>query len=215
MNKYIYVFLFLVSIAQAQEPPNIHFTKQKLTFYYRSGEYHRDFERGITKAKNCLIKHIKNNGSKGRRAIILDIDDTALAFINYNNELTFGVSHEVFKAIARKANEPALLATLNLYNFAKSQGIAVFFVSGRTEELREATIKNLKKVGYKDWDGLYLRPVDYYNKTAVQFKMGVRKILRAKGYNIIGNIGDQKSDLIGDDDAGCKVKLPNPYYFVL
>ena len=42
-----------------------------------------------------------------------------------------------------------------------------------------------------------------------------------KPYHIIGTIGDQKSDLIGNPDskdtsshAECGFKIPNPFYFI-
>lgn len=79
--------------------------------------------------------------------------------------------------------------------------------------MREATVKNLTDAGYKNWDGLYLRPNDYNYKTIVPFKSSIRKLLSSQGYSIVGNIGDQKSDFVGNN-ADCEFKLPNPYYFV-
>lgn len=219
MPKFIFTFLFLfVSICCAKEPPNIYFAQQKLISYHHSGEYYHDVEDTINKARNCLKTSIEDSvysNSIKKPAVILDIDDTSLALIGHKNKMSFGMSLKEFNAVVEKADEKALLATLDLYNYIKSQGVGVFFISGRLEALREVTIKNLKNAGYKNWDGLFLNSNHNSgnHKKAAEFKLRIRNMIRSKGYNILGNIGDQESDLIGDD-VRCKFKLPNPYYFV-
>jgi predicted secreted acid phosphatase len=155
--------------------------------------------------------HDRVDGEK--LALVLDIDDTALSLYEYERWINFGFQQEDFAKFVEKANMPAIQPTLSLYKFAKKNGVAVFFISGRHESWRYATIKNLQAAGYENWDGLYLRPDKYYYRTIILFKSNTRKLLRSKGYNIVVNIGDQKSDFIGDNIA-CKFKLPNPYYLV-
>lgn len=219
MRKFIFLSLFFLTAtlgttSLAKEPPNIHFAQEKITNYYDSGNYYFDVVRIISHAKTCIKNRIKNKIDNNKTlALVLDIDETALALREYNHQMTFGMTQAEFKATVLKANAKAIAETLGLYNFAKSKGMKVFFISGRTEEVREATIKNLTDAGYKNWDGLYLRPNDYPYKTIVPFKLSIRKSLRQNGYTIVGNLGDQKSDLAGDD-SDCEFKLPNPYYFV-
>jgi predicted secreted acid phosphatase len=38
-----------------------------------------------------------------------------------------------------------------LFNAAKAAGVAVFFITGRLEDAREATAKNLHTAGYNGW----------------------------------------------------------------
>jgi len=45
------------------------------------------------------------------------------------------------------------------------------------------------------------------------YKSKVRNSLVKKGYNIVGNIGDQWADLV-EDTPGRVFKLPNPLYYV-
>lgn len=207
------IFLLWATVAHAQEPQNIHLLKEKIISYHKSGEYYRDINKTINDAKTCLETCIKDTNIKNKKnAIILDIDDTSLHLLNYNNKLAFGINQKELESIVMKADALPIMPTLNLYNFAKSHGIAVFFISGRFEAWRELTIKNLKKAGYKDWDGLYLRSDPTLYKTNYSFKSIIRKLIRSQGYNIIANIGDQESDL-ADDSVSCKFKLPNPHYF--
>lgn len=216
MYKFVFILLFffgeIASVAiYAKEPPNIHFAQERVISYYNSGRYYRDIEKTIARAKDCLKASIENNKGKKKIALVLDIDDTSL--ILSNRKLACDMSPEEFKAAVMTADVKAITPTLDLYNFAKTNGMAVFFVTGRPEALREVTIKNLTAAGYSNWDGLYLRSNDYSYNTIVPFKSGVRKLLHSNGYDIVGNIGDQKSDLAGNKTM-CKFKLPNPYYFV-
>ncbi|MDA2919845.1 hypothetical protein MYX76_10190 [Desulfobacterota bacterium AH_259_B03_O07] len=79
--------------------------------------------------------------------------------------------------------------------------------------MRAATEKNLKSVGYTEWDGLFLKPNNYDKKSVNPFKSSTRKKIEEKGYTIVVNIGDQFSDLAGGY-AERVFKLPNPYYFI-
>jgi predicted secreted acid phosphatase len=99
-----------------------------------------------------------------------------------------------------------------LFNLAKSKGIAVFFVTGRQEAQRDATVKNLTDVGYAGWVELIMQ-VNGNKDPARKAKPRNRAAIEGKGYRIVLSIGDQASDL-----AGCCAervfKLPNPFYLV-
>ena len=51
-------------------------------------------------------------------------------------------------------------------------------------------------------------------KSSVVFKSGERKKLEENGYRIIGNIGDQWSDLLGTNTGNRTFKLPDPMYYI-
>jgi predicted secreted acid phosphatase len=108
------------------------------------------------------------------------------------------------------------LDTLRLFQVAKANKVAVFFITGRRDDdnhkLRDATAENLVKAGYSDWTDLLLEPADY-KSTVQDFKTEKRKEIAAKGYTIIANVGDQYTDLKGGY-AERVYKLPNPFYFV-
>lgn len=58
------------------------------------------------------------------------------------------------------------------------------------------------------------RSTAYKGKSAMRYKSDVRKQLEDEGYRILGNVGDQWSDLQGDYLGNRTFKLPNPMYFV-
>lgn len=210
-----FLTVFYTTITFAEEPVSLYYAKQSLIRYHDSGEYDKDIRTTMQKAMRYLQKRItqvKPDTAK-RLAIVLDIDETALS--NYHNmvKLGFGGSLEEIKKAEIKATDPAIQPTLQLYQFAKKHHVAVFFVTGRTENEREPTIKNLLKAGYQHWDGLILKPTSYKFKSISFFKTTVRKQLTLQGYHIVLNIGDQLSDLKGKY-AEKTYKLPNPFYYL-
>jgi len=68
--------------------------------------------------------------------------------------------------------------------------------------------------GYNSWEKLILRQSSDIGKTAVQYKSERRAAMEAEGFKILGNSGDQWSDLIGSPMATRSFKLPNPMYFI-
>ena len=58
-----------------------------------------------------------------------------------------------------------------------------------------------------------LKPFDYKEKTVAIYKSHMREQIEKQGYDVVLNIGDQKSDLAGGH-ADKAFKLPNPYYFI-
>lgn len=210
-----FCLIFFTATAQAVKSPESYLAKQKLVHYYNSGRYSYEFNQTIANAKKCLEQQIHSGHNGKKPSLVLDIDDTVLSLYYYGRVLGFGaITPEEFESIIEKTDQPVIPATLDLYNFAKKHGLFIFFISGRHESWRAATVRSLRAAGYKNWDGLYLRPNNYSHPSIVPFKSGARKLLRTKGYRIIGSIGDQVSDLVGEENIQCKFKLPNPYYFI-
>jgi len=46
-----------------------------------------------------------------------------------------------------------------------------------------------------------------------EYKTAERTKVEAEGYTIIANVGDQMSDINGEN-SGCRFKVPNPFYFI-
>ena len=51
-------------------------------------------------------------------------------------------------------------------------------------------------------------------KTATDYKSEKMKEMEAEGYKILGNSGDQWSDLLGYSMSARSFKLPNPMYYI-
>jgi acid phosphatase len=191
----------------------------QITEYIDSGRYDTTFAAVVTAARAWLEERAPN---ATRPAIVLDIDETSLS--NWPAYRVNGWSRirgggcdlekgpcglRAWQAMGRSA---ALQPTLALARRARELGVAVFFITGRPPELREATEHNLREQGY-DWDGVVLQPPNSNFEHAADFKAPERQRIAERGYTIILNMGDQQSDLEGGY-AERTFKLPNPVYLL-
>lgn len=132
-----------------------------------------------------------------------------------------------------KAMAPAIVPTLEFFSAVRAENVAVFFITGRREKQRRATLWNLDSRGFNGWAEVITRPNTDRDESIVAFKSGERdkiksgnrgKIANERGeldkivkpYDILANIGDQDSDLkdANGKTAECVFKVPNPYYFI-
>ncbi|MCE5166787.1 Sigma1B-adaptin [Datura stramonium] len=68
--------------------------------------------------------------------------------------------------------------------------------------------------GFRDWHRLILRGSDDHGKTATTYKSERRNEMVEEGFRIVGNSGDQWSDLLGSSMSNRSFKLPNPIYYI-
>jgi HAD superfamily, subfamily IIIB (Acid phosphatase) len=143
-------------------PPNIGQLKNWLREYRYCGKYEEDFARVLSNATQYVLDHAADAKNP---AIVLDIDETSIsnwveieqddfAFVPAGTcQLLPGQACGDFEWELSSRAE-ALQPTLSLFNMAKKQGTAIFFITGRYNrpELRDATVRNLKAVGYDGWE---------------------------------------------------------------
>ena len=187
--------------------------------YIRSGRYDADFAEVVAAAKSWLEERAP---SATKPAIVLDIDETSLSnwpayrvngwarIVNGDCDLEKGPCG--LRAWQKQAESKALAPTLALARRARELGVAVFFISGRPPELREATEQNLRSQGY-EWTEVVLLPAGRTFPSAVDFKAPERRRISEEGYTIVLSLGDQESDLAGGF-AERTFQLPNPVYYL-
>jgi acid phosphatase len=103
--------------------------------------------------------------------------------------------------------------TRSLYRYARRHHVTVFFITGRRAVMRATTIANLHRAGYQGRIRIKLRPNHEAPGRHDGWKARTRARLQARGYRIIANVGDQRSDLDGGH-AQRAFKLPNPMYVI-
>lgn len=210
----------LMPSARAQPPANVGDAMMAASAYHDSGDYVRDFDTVIAQARNW----IDERAPKVRQpAIVLDIDETTLS--NWDEIRANGFGYipggpcDVLPkgpcgagAWEKSARAPGFASTRALIEDAQARHVAVFFVTGRHEDERDATQDNLHRAGITNWAGLYLRPMTSHGYAAL-YKAPVRERIERKGYTIVASLGDQPSDLAGGH-AEKGFLLPNPFYRV-
>jgi hypothetical protein len=162
------------------------------------------------------------NHSTGTPAIVLDVDDTTLNTYNYEIWSNFVYTPAGNATFVNAEAFPAVPYMPRLVNWAADSGYTIFYLTGRPSTQRDATVANLTDVGYpapvadnvflKDNSDAWLSSCSP-NCTTDQYKSLTREHIESLGYDIVGNFGDQYSDLSGGY-ADRDFKLPNPMYFL-
>lgn len=212
---YITLNLLLPQTALS-EPSNLTLVKNEIRSWYDAGLYDKDLDHTIHQAQQYLLKQVQLNKASAhpkKLALVLDIDETSLSNYAFIKQHDFTSDQALIDNNILSAQDDVIAPTLKLYNEAVKQGVRVFFVTGRRDNTRKATITNLKKAGYAGWSGLYLKPQNDKKHSNIPFKSQARADIEAKGYVIVANIGDQYSDLLGGH-ALKTFKLPNPFYYL-
>jgi acid phosphatase len=180
--------------------------------YYSSGAWKRAVTKQTDKAKAYLAKRTHGKHKAKKPALVLDIDETSLN--NYPClRANGGIPYDAGKygGCVVKYDAPAVKPTVSLFKRAKALGVKVFFITARPEGIRDGTLQNLRKAGYTGKYELILQPSDYSPDSKVPYKSGARKQIQKRGFHILANVGDQKSDLKGGYSERT-YKLPNPIY---
>jgi predicted secreted acid phosphatase len=208
-------------ISVSSQPANVGDAGTAARAYHDSGAYQRDLQI----VANQAARWVKARAASAQRpALVLDIDETALSNWEIIKRDDFGrpiagpadlASAEPWGWAAwdQLGRDPAIEPTLQVFRTARAANVAVFFITGRPENQRAATERNLRAVGYADYTRLFMVPNGAHFASAVDFKTPVRIQIETLGYTIIENMGDQPSDLLGGH-AEKKFLLPDPFYRV-
>jgi acid phosphatase len=199
---------FLLSCG-TQKPTNLSTAREDVKQYYESGKYDEELNAVIEDAKKKFNEvEIKENS-----VVIFDVDETVLDNYGLAELMGFGYVYDMNKQWNRELKAPAIPKVKEMYDYLLSKGAKIIFLTGRNIPEYEITYKNLKQAGYITFDTLITQRENEYELSALEFKSSKRKDLVEKGYEIIGTVGDQWSDLNGPDH-GIQVKIPNYLYLI-
>ena len=173
------------------------------------------------------VKKLPKDQQKRPRAVVVDIDETVLdnspaQAYNIRNRQPFALKDWYAWGEMRKAK--AIPGAVEFINYAVSKGVKVFFVSNRDESQKQATMDNLKNVGFNDIsaDNVLLRTTESTKEPRRQFILQKYRTVILMGDNLddLSNVFERRSvaDRFGEVD---KVKsdwgkrwivLPNAMY---
>jgi predicted secreted acid phosphatase len=210
-----------VFVSVASPPVNVGDANAAALAYYNSGIYQKDLESVASQAVSWIDSRA---ASVKRPALVLDIDETALSNWEIIKRDDFGrpIAGPCEAAIDapcgwaawdQLGRDPAIVPTLQVFQRARALNITVFFITGRPENQRTATERNLAAAEYNGYAKLYMVPDNAHFASAVDFKAPIRAEIERAGYVIIENMGDQPSDLLGGH-AEKYFLLPDPFYRV-
>lgn len=144
------------------------------------------------------VKNLSKTERKKPRAIIVDVDETVLdnspaQAAGIKERKAFNINDWYAWGEMRKAK--AIPGAVEFLNYANAKGVKVFYVSNRDEIQKQATIDNLKSVGFKDVgsENVLLRQKDRDGNN-ISTKTPRRDEVATK-YRIVLLIGDNLDDL--------------------
>ena len=200
-------FFLIASCGEQEEPENLTIARKDVKEYYESGRFYTEVEDVVKEAEKEFDKiKIKNNS-----AVVFDVDETALDNYALAKSMGFGYVYKMNKEWNAEMKSPALKPVKELYDYLLERGVHIIFLTGRNFPEYEVTYQNLKNVGYTVFDTLITQIGDETKMKSRDFKSSKRVFLTNEGYDVIGTVGDQWSDLRGEDH-GIQVKIPNYLY---
>lgn len=209
MKSFFLTLIFALSLwnCSSNQIVNLRTAKDIVKDYYESGGYDKELDEVIADAKQKFSKvEIKNNS-----VVIFDIDETALNNYGLATMMDFGYVYDLNKKWNEELKAPAIPQVKDLYEYLLSKGADIIFLTGRNYTEYEVTYKNLTQAGYTKFDTLITQREDELNLKSQEFKSNKRTELTKQGYDIIGTVGDQWTDLNGPY-SGIQIKIPNYLY---
>jgi len=202
----VFAAVLLIS-CQSDEITNLTLAKDEVKAYYKDGFYGKETYDVIEKAMNDL----KKENLTSNAMVVFDVDETVLSNYSHIESVDFGWVKPLWDEWILSAKAKNIPQVKKLYDYLVENSINVAFLTGRYSDHYEATLKNLKSEGFNTFDTLICRGVKDSKMSAALYKKQKRKMLVDKGFNIVMCVGDQWTDLEGDN-TGIKVKLPNYLY---
>ncbi len=141
------------------------------------------------------------------------MDETALDNYEISKKMGYGYVYEMVYEWTQDAKVPAFPQVKEFYDYLLIKGSKIIFLTARGYDEYDATYKNLINQGYTEFDSLITKSKNEYGMKSVDFKSAKRVELVQEGYEIIGTVGDQWSDLEGPHHE-IQVKIPNYLYLV-
>ena len=192
-----------------EKPVNLTVAREEVKQYYESGKFDEELNAVIEEAKEKFNKvEFKENS-----VVVFDVDETALDNYGLAEMMGFGYVYEMNKKWNAEMKAQEIPQVKELYDFLLSKGAKIIFLTGRNFPEYEATYHNLINKGYTVFDTLITQIGDETKMKAVDFKSAKRIWLTKQGYEIVGTVGDQWSDLEGEYH-GIQVKIPNYLYLI-
>ncbi len=206
-----YIVLILAVVLQfnscTDKPVNLSAARESVKEYYESGKFDEELDNVIREAKNKFskVEFIDNS------VVIFDVDETALNNYEISKKMGYGYVYEMVYEWTQNAKVPAFPQVKELYDYLLSKGSKIIFLTARGYDEYDATYNNLITQGYTEFDTLITKSKNEYKMKSLDFKSAKRDELVQGGYNILGTVGDQWSDLEGPHH-GIQVKIPNYLY---
>jgi len=181
--SFLFIFLFLFACN------NLEISKKEHSLYWQknSAEYVALSYQAYNLAKFRLDEKLNSEFNK-RPAIVIDLDETVLNNLPYNEMLidsTEIFTQESWSKWVNKKIATKVPGSLEFINYAKSKNVKIVYLSNRRVENYDPTKENLVNLGYPfDEDTLMLLREETSDKTARRNTLNDYEIIMLLGDNL-------------------------------
>ncbi len=130
------------------------YMEMAIMYHQISGEYKAQCYQAYNFAKILLDKDLADKSIDKNRAVVLDIDETVLDNSPYQAAMVLGNFNYPVKwdEWCNKASAEAVPGVAEFLNYAKMNGVSIYYITNRKDEFKLVTIENLKKLGLPSAD---------------------------------------------------------------
>ena len=178
--------------------------------YMASATYEQFVDHLCTHGRHAISNYMQRP-RLGKAAMVFDVDDT-LVRTSKKAQQDFAAQMMALGRTVPRGYLPPLAPVVDLYKWAKAQGIRTVLITGRPETSKAVTLANLEWLGIGGWDHTFFCDPTYHGPRE-PFKSRTRALMATDDYDIVANVGDQESDVRGPH-SGVVIKLPNPSYHI-
>ncbi len=196
-----------------------------VSWFQTSGEYRALCYQAFNSAKLYLEQDLQNKRLKGKRAIVLDLDETVVDNSPFQARAVKtgkGYPHG-WKEWIDEANAMAVPGVVEFLQWVNKKGIAIYYISNRKIKGHDATVNNLKKLGiFFGEDKILLREKSSDKTPRRKEVMKTHRIVALFGDNLgdFSGLYDNKSieerfavvDKDKKEFGSHFIVLPNPMY---
>jgi len=146
-----------------------------------------------------------HQSGKLKPAVVVDVDETVLDNSPYQARLVRdGSSYNdaTWQAWVDEQKAEAVPGAVHFAQLAASKGVTMIYISNRTAAMKDATLANLRKVGFPVADdSVYLGLGTVVpGCRQVESEKGCRRELVAQHYRVLMQVGDQFTDFLQVED---------------
>lgn len=170
-------------------------------FQQTAAEYRALCYQAFNIGRFMLDTDLANQSVDKHRIIVLDVDETVLDNSPFQAKSVLNSSSypDYWDEWCKLAKAEPLPGAIEFLNYARANGVSIFYVTNRKDYLKEVTIKNLKDKGFPHADAEHV-----ITRSAEASKEGRRQTLLEK-YHISLLFGDNLNDF-SEDFEGKDVK---------
>jgi acid phosphatase len=187
-------FVFLLSCASRppQQPCNAGLALVNAAAWMQSAaEYRASAMQTYAEARRALDDALAISDGKPA-AVILDLDETSLDNTPFEARMVHSrrtYDADAWKQWVSESAAGATPAAAEFLTYARSRGVTLFYITNRKADEKEATRRNLEKLGYPVTDETLLTRVDTSDK-------GPRRDSVASRYRVLLLLGDDLNDFV-------------------